>query len=75
MSEAVVKYTARDFKIPKRYRYSELSGEIFTIGQEAFAVTSKQVVETHFITSIDHVFETLMYELWESILGRMRFTR
>ena len=38
MSEAVVKYTARDFKIP--YRYSELSGEIiFSIGQQAFAVT------------------------------------
>ena len=70
MSEAVVKYTARDFKIPKRYRYSELSGEILTIGQQVL-----QVVETHFITSIDHVFETLMYELWESILGRMRFTR
>ena len=39
MSEAVVKYTARDFKIPKRYRYSVLSGEIFTTGQQAFAVT------------------------------------
>ena len=37
MSEAVVKYTARDFKTP--YRYSELSGEIFTIGKQAFAVT------------------------------------